>query len=57
MSDETKKEKAGPEELSDEQLDEVAGGRQKRQVKTTTTNLSPDETLTTETSALRARRI
>jgi bacteriocin-like protein len=56
MSDETKKEKAGPEELSDEQLDQVSGGATKRRVKTTTTNLSSDEKLTTDSSDLAARR-
>jgi hypothetical protein len=55
MANETKKQKTKPEELNDEQLDQVAGGRLRRQLDSTTTKLSSDEELTTE-SVKRVRR-
>ena len=55
MSDETKKEKAQPEELNEEQLDEVAGGVVKRAVMLSPEELSAKQKLTTDTSNLRRR--
>jgi hypothetical protein len=55
MADKTKKEKP-KEDLSDEQLDEVAGGVVRKPVMLSPEALSTDEKLTTETSKLRRRQ-